>query len=54
MESILKALEQNNTVQAPRCIFVPDKAIMNKMMKALLKYGTKDSKEIFLLRFGLF
>jgi hypothetical protein len=33
---------------------MPDKALLNHMVRAVLKYGAKDPEEIFLLRFGLF
>ena len=54
MQSLIEALVNKEKVQAPKCIFVPDKRLIKEMIKALLKYGPKDSEEIFLLRFGLF
>jgi hypothetical protein len=54
MKSILEALKNNEKVQAPKCIFVPDKSMIMQMQKALYKFGPKDSEDIFLLRFGLF
>jgi hypothetical protein len=43
MKQITEAIKNEHEVQAPRCIFVPEKALLRQMMKALLKYGANDS-----------
>ena len=52
MSSILEALKHDETVKAPKCIFVPDQNLLRQMIKAVLKYE-KDPLEVLLLRFGL-
>jgi hypothetical protein len=43
MRGIVEAFKNEEIGQAPKCIFVPEKALLRQMMKALLKYGVKDS-----------
>jgi hypothetical protein len=43
MKSIIEAVKDNTNVQPPKCIFVPDPMLIKQMIKALLKFGTKDS-----------
>ena len=54
MKSIVESIKNQEKVQPPKCIFMPDKSLLKQMIKGLLKYGAKDTEDIFLLRFGLF
>ena len=54
MKSIMESIKHKEKVQPPRCIFMPNKSLLKQMIKGLLKYGAKDTEDIFLLRFGLF
>jgi len=51
--AIIESIKKKETVKPPKCVFVPNKEVMRSMIKALVKYGSKDSDEVFLLRFGL-
>ena len=53
MAGIITAVEEKRGIQPPKCIFVPEKELIRKMIKANILYGEKDSETIFLLRFGL-
>jgi len=51
--AIIEAIKNKEPVKPPKCVFVPSKDVMRSMIKALVKYGKRDSREMFLLRFGL-
>jgi hypothetical protein len=46
-------MESGSHEEAPKCVFLPDKELIRIMIRANVKFAKKDTKEAFLLRFGL-
>jgi hypothetical protein len=46
-------IDKTARIRAPNCIFLPEKQMFKRMVRAFHKYGKEDSEETFLLRFGL-
>jgi hypothetical protein len=53
MQAIMEALNNNEKVQPPKCVFIPETEMLRVMIRALVEHGNKDTEEVFLLRFGL-
>jgi hypothetical protein len=51
-QEIAEKYGEDNLVP-PRCIFIPTRQMCRKIINAVLKFGTTDTLECFLLRFGL-
>ena len=53
MSPIIEAIKLNETFQHPKCMFVPDRQLVRKMVKALIRFGNMETYSEFFLRFGL-
>ena len=53
MGPLIRAVHQKNSIQHPKCIFVPDRQVCRKIIKALIRFGDTESSTEFFLRFGL-
>jgi hypothetical protein len=51
--SLTEAIRTGKPCRPPKCVFVPEKHLIRIMIKSVLKYGNYESKEDFLLRFGI-
>jgi hypothetical protein len=45
--------ESLDTMKPPKCIFLPDPKLCRRMIKAVLKFKENESKDAFLMKFGL-
>ena len=50
--ALLEAIKTKSSIKPPKTIFVPSQIVLRKSMRAMLKYGKEDHKQI-LYRFGL-
>jgi hypothetical protein len=53
MSELHEAVEKTGSIKPPKCIFIPTRKMVRTMIRAIYKWGSKDTTEAFLLRFGL-
>jgi hypothetical protein len=47
------AIKKEKQVTPPKCVFIPERRIVRKMIKALIKFGKIEDPVKFFMRFGL-
>jgi hypothetical protein len=53
MSKLYEAVRKTNSIKPPKCIFIPTREMVRTMIRAIYKWGSTDTTEAFLLRFGL-
>jgi hypothetical protein len=49
----MRSIAENDFVRPPRVIFLPEKDLSRKILRAIAEFGVKEGKEKMLLRFAL-
>lgn len=52
MEEVLDEMRKSDTIRPPKTVFVPDKALLRRIMRAMIMFGKEDHSKV-LFRFGL-
>ena len=50
---LVQATVEKRNIKPPKCIFVPEKSMVRRMVQAVAKNGAKENYEAFFLKFGL-
>jgi hypothetical protein len=53
LSELLEATRYHRNIKPPKCVFLMEKELIVKIIRAVALYGNTDTKEAFLLRFGL-
>ena len=52
MEEVYAEVKNNNSIRPPKTVFVPEKQLLRKCMRAMVKYSKEEHSKV-LFRFGL-
>ena len=50
---VMEKINDDKQVMPPKCVFIPGRTVVRKMIKALIRYGNLEKRDEFFMRFGL-